>query len=76
LRHCTPVSKGWVFKKGGTIVINAVTIDTLSAAAGFFKRRGWGWDVVSVNIAKTKSVEGLDILSANNPVFIISARKP
>jgi precorrin-6Y C5,15-methyltransferase (decarboxylating) len=63
-------------KKGGTIVINAVTIDTLSAAAGFFKRRGWGWDVVSVNIAKTKSVEGLDILSANNPVFIISARKP
>jgi precorrin-6Y C5,15-methyltransferase (decarboxylating) len=63
-------------EKGGTVVINAVTIDTLSAATGFFKRRGWSWDVVSVNIARTKPVEGLDILSANNPVFIISARKP
>ena len=63
-------------KKGGIVVINAVTIDTLSSAAAFFKRRGWGWEVVEVSLSRTKPVGGLDLLSAGNPVFIISARKP
>lgn len=69
-------------KKGGIIVINAVTIDTLSTATAFFKRRAWKWDVVEVNLARKKPAGGArgggvpDLLSANNPVFIISARKP
>jgi precorrin-6Y C5,15-methyltransferase (decarboxylating) len=63
-------------KKGGIMVINAVTIDTLSSAAAFFKRRGWCCEVVEVSLSRTKPVGGLDLLSAGNPVFIISARKP
>jgi precorrin-6Y C5,15-methyltransferase (decarboxylating) len=63
-------------RKGGIMVINAVTIDTLSSAAAFFKRRGWCWEAVEVSLSRTKPVGGLDLLSAGNPVFIISARKP
>ena len=75
-------------KKGGIIVINAVSIDTLSTATAFFKRRAWKWDVVEVSIARKKTAGGargrggsggrggLDLLSAHHPVFIISARKP
>jgi precorrin-6Y C5,15-methyltransferase (decarboxylating) len=62
--------------RGGIVVINAVTIDTLSKATGFFKRRRWQWDVVSINLSRRRPVGGLDLLSANNSVFIISAVKP
>ncbi|MEE8574161.1 MAG: precorrin-6y C5,15-methyltransferase (decarboxylating) subunit CbiE [Thermodesulfobacteriota bacterium] len=58
-------------KPGAVVVVNAVTIDTVTAATGFFKRGKWDFELAEVNVAKTKDVAGLSLLCAGNPVFII-----
>ncbi|MBI5892678.1 MAG: precorrin-6y C5,15-methyltransferase (decarboxylating) subunit CbiE [Deltaproteobacteria bacterium] len=72
-------------KPKGRIVVNAVTIETLSTAAEFFKKAGWTMEIISVNIAKTKHVPvgfkqgdaaNLNLFNACNPVFIIVGEKP
>ena len=72
-------------KRYGRIVVNAITIETLSAAAQFFEVSGWNMETISVNIAKTKLVPaGLKqgdiacshLFNAHNPVFIIVGEKP
>ncbi len=63
-------------KAGGLIVVNAVTIETAHAAFDFFKKKGWERELVQVNLSKAKCVGELSLLSANNPVFIISGTKP
>ncbi|MBI5682653.1 MAG: precorrin-6y C5,15-methyltransferase (decarboxylating) subunit CbiE [Deltaproteobacteria bacterium] len=71
-------------KQGGRMVINAITIETLSTAAKSFKGLKWNTEVTSVNIAKTKPVPAclqqgdvadLHLFNAHNPVFIIVGEK-
>lgn len=62
-------------KNSGRIVVNAITMETLSAATGFFKKAGWDVETISVNIAKTKGIASLHIFNAHNPVFIIVGEK-
>lgn len=61
---------------GGRIVVNAITLETLAAATGFFEDKGWHDETLSVNIAKTRDIAGLHIFSAHNPVFIVVGEKP
>ncbi len=63
-------------KRHGRIVINAVTIDTLTVVYGFFSDHGWSREVVCVNISRGEDVGKMNILKANNPVFIITIEKP
>ncbi len=63
-------------KHGGRVVVNAVTIETAGAAFGFFKKRGWASELVMINLSKAKDVGGLNMLAANNPVFIIKGVRP
>ncbi|MDP2681201.1 MAG: precorrin-6y C5,15-methyltransferase (decarboxylating) subunit CbiE [Deltaproteobacteria bacterium] len=63
-------------KRYGRIVVNAITIETLAAAAHFFETSGWNMETVSVNIAKTKDVADSHLFNAHNPVFIIVGEKP
>lgn len=63
-------------KRCGIIVVNAITIETLSAAAHFFEASGWDMETISVNIAKTKDVADSHLFNAHNPVFIIVGEKP
>lgn len=63
-------------KSGGSIVINAVTIETAHSVIEFLKEKGWKRDLVLMNLSKAKSLGDLNLLSAHNPVFIISGRKP
>ncbi|MEE9615080.1 MAG: precorrin-6y C5,15-methyltransferase (decarboxylating) subunit CbiE [Thermodesulfobacteriota bacterium] len=63
-------------KPGGRLVVNAVTMETIGEASRLLKKRGWEWDVVSMNIARKKNVGELSLLNAENPVFIITAVKP
>ena len=63
-------------KRYGRIVVNAITIETLAAAAHFFEASGWDMETVSVNIAKTKDVAYSHLFNAHNPVFIIVGEKP
>ncbi len=63
-------------KKGGRIVVNAVTMETAGAAFGFFKKRGWNKEMVMISLSKAKDLGGLNMLVANNPVFIIKGVRP
>lgn len=61
---------------GGRCVVNAVTIETASRAAAFFKSRKWRFELIQVSISKARDLSGLTMLTAMNPLFIITGRKP
>lgn len=60
--------------RGGRLVINAVTLETLTAA---FNALGepWGKEIVQVVVARSTALGGYHLLQANNPVWIIAAQK-
>lgn len=61
-------------RPGGRVVINAITLETLSTAMHLFKPR-WQVEVVQVCITRTKAVGNSNLLSSLNPVFVIAASK-
>ncbi|NJD92031.1 MAG: precorrin-6y C5,15-methyltransferase (decarboxylating) subunit CbiE [Geobacter sp.] len=62
-------------KPEGLIVLNAVTINTLTKSVEFLEDHGYAVEVTCVNIAKTKPLSEYKLLEAQNPVYIISAAK-
>ena len=62
-------------KPEGMIVLNAVTLDTLTKAVEFLEDHGYTVEVTCVNIAKTRALSDYKLLEAQNPVYIISAAK-
>ncbi|MBI5237738.1 MAG: precorrin-6y C5,15-methyltransferase (decarboxylating) subunit CbiE [Deltaproteobacteria bacterium] len=62
-------------KKRGHIVVNAVTLETVSNAFSFFSGKGWEREIIQVNISRAESVGRLNMLAANNPVFVICGTK-
>lgn len=63
-------------KKGGRVVVNAVTIETAHTAFDFLKTKGWERELVLISMSKARSLGELNLLNANNPVFIITGVKP
>lgn len=61
---------------GGRVVVNAITIETAGAAAGFFKKKKWPHEGALISVTKVKDLGGRSFLSAANPVFIITGIKP
>ena len=59
----------------GRVVVNAVALETATMASSFFKRKGWPLEVVHLNVAKAKEIGDLSVLSALNPVFVITGIK-
>lgn len=59
----------------GRVVINAVTLDTLTAATEFFENSCYQLEVVTVNIARTRPLTEYKLFEAHNPVFVITAVK-
>lgn len=59
----------------GVVVINAVTLDTLTRAVEFLEDHGFTVEATCVNIAKTRSLTEYKMFEAQNPVYVISARK-
>lgn len=59
----------------GAVVINAVTLDTLTRAVEFLEDHGFTVEAACVNIAKTRSLTEYKMFEAQNPVYVISARK-
>lgn len=60
---------------GGRIVLNAMTLDTLTAATEFFENAGYGLEVTTVNIARTRPLTDYKMFEAFNPVFVVVAIK-
>ena len=62
-------------KLGGSIVINAATLESLNTAVVGLKARGFTAEVTLVNIARSKDIANLTRLEALNPVFVVTGRR-
>lgn len=62
-------------KPEGVVVINAVTLDTLTKAVEFLEDHGYAVEATCVNIAKTRNLTEYKMFEASNPVYVITARK-
>lgn len=62
-------------KPEGVVVINAVTLDTLTRAVEFLEDHGFTVEATCVNIAKTRNLTEYKMFEAQNPVYVISAKK-
>lgn len=60
--------------RGGRVVINAVTLETLTAAFGALGDP-WEKEIVQVTVARSTTLGGYHLLQANNPVWVIAAQK-
>jgi precorrin-6B C5,15-methyltransferase / cobalt-precorrin-6B C5,C15-methyltransferase len=62
-------------KPEGFIVLNAVTLDTLTKSVEFLEDHGYTVEVTCVNVAKTRGLTEYKMFESHNPVYIISAWK-
>jgi precorrin-6Y C5,15-methyltransferase (decarboxylating) len=62
-------------KPEGRIVLNAVTLDTLTRAVEFLEDHGFTVEAACVNIAKTRKLTEYKMFEAQNPVYVITAWK-
>jgi precorrin-6Y C5,15-methyltransferase (decarboxylating) len=62
-------------KAEGVIVLNAVTLDTLTKSVEFLEDHGYVVEATCVNISKTRNLTEYKMFEAQNPVYIITARK-
>lgn len=60
---------------GGRIVLNAVTLDTLTSATEFFENANYELEVTTVNISRTRPLTDYKMFEAFNPVFVLAAVK-
>ncbi|KAA0891767.1 precorrin-6y C5,15-methyltransferase (decarboxylating) subunit CbiE [Oryzomonas rubra] len=62
-------------KPEGVVVLNAVTLDTLTKSVEFLEDHGFTTEAACVNIAKTRNLTEYKMFEAQNPVYVITARK-
>ncbi len=62
-------------KPEGVIVLNAVTLDTLTKAVEFLEDHGYTVEVACVNVAKTRGLTEYKMFEALHPIYVISAAK-
>lgn len=62
-------------KGDGLIVINAVTLDTLTKSIEALEYHGYQIEVVCINVSRTKPLTEFKLFEAHNPVYIVTAWK-
>ena len=62
---------------GGRVVINSVTIQTLSEAVEYFRRKSeaFTYEAVCVQVTRLEAVGRYDMMKALNPIYILTAKK-
>jgi precorrin-6Y C5,15-methyltransferase (decarboxylating) len=63
-------------KEGGTIVLNTVLIQNMETAIRILKQNRFSFEMVHVQVSRSKPMPYGDRLEPLNPVWIISGRKP
>ncbi len=58
-------------KKNGILVMNTVTIDTLSKAQSFFKERELIHEVVLLQVSRIREIGGYSMYQGENPIHVI-----
>lgn len=59
----------------GRIVINSITLDTLTKTAEFFKGKNYNTEIIQVSISRCIDLKGAGMFKALNPIFITTAVK-
>ena len=59
----------------GNLVVNCITVTTLSQVLQIFKKWQWNYTAASVQIAHLKAKEQPEIFRAENPLFIVHGTK-
>ena len=54
------------------IAVNAITFETLTEAMRAMEDNGFKIEIVCINSARSKKIGGYNMMTANNPVYIIS----
>lgn len=62
-------------RPGGTIVLNAATIENLAAATKAFAEEGFVTDITLAQISRSKPILDMTRFESLNPVYIIAARR-
>jgi len=62
-------------KEDGRMVINAITMETLSQVETFLREIGFDFEVLCLNISRTRVISQKHLFYALNPVYIISTKK-
>lgn len=57
------------------IVVNAITLETLSLAQESFEKLGYEYEVTQINVSRGRKVGGYNMMTAQNPVFVICGEK-
>jgi precorrin-6Y C5,15-methyltransferase (decarboxylating) len=61
-------------KKGGVIVLNAVTIESLYESTQAFAKEGFATQITMVQVSRSKPILDMTRFEALNPVYIITAK--
>ena len=59
-------------RPGGRIVVNAVTVESLGAAAAWFKASGLAWEMAMLGVSRSAPILDMNRFEALNPVFVVS----
>ena len=57
------------------VVVNAITLETLEGTLKAFDGQGYTYEVTQISVAYGKKVAGYNMMTAQNPVFVISGEK-
>lgn len=57
------------------IVVSAIALETLQSAMESFKELGIETEITQISVSKNRGISGLNLMMANNPVYIIKGLK-
>ncbi len=59
----------------GNIVVTSITMNTLTLAWNYFKDNNYDYEIIQASISRCEEAGSFTMFKAQNPVFIISAKK-
>ena len=77
-RHLEPIldRAGSLLKKGGRIVLNCITVQTLMQCLNYMRASElYEYETVQVQVNRWEQVGGYDMAKAANPIFIVTCEK-
>ncbi|WP_282927081.1 precorrin-6Y C5,15-methyltransferase (decarboxylating) subunit CbiT [Megamonas funiformis] len=63
-------------KEGGRIIVNAVTIQTISEITTYMKQKeSYTYEAIQVQVNRLRQIGSYDMFNAQNPVYIVTCKK-
>lgn len=62
--------------EGGRIIVNAVTIQTISESTTYMKQKeSYTYEAIQVQVNRLRQIGSYDMFNAQNPVYIVTCKK-